>query len=127
MIAEAAGEPRLGHGLGGAAAGPGHHHRRRRVARPVAGGLDRAAQHRLVEAGLADRELGGVHADRQAAGAGVEVVAGQGALAPRIEGAVGIERERMRRDGEAFAQAAAQRVDVAPGSEVRGGTGGGLR
>ncbi len=42
-------------------------------------------EHRLVQAALADGELGGVHAHRQAARAGVQVVARERALAPWIE------------------------------------------
>ncbi len=38
-----------------------------------------------IEPDLADRELGGVHADRKAARAGVEIVAGEGALAALVE------------------------------------------
>src|SRR5437870_13714350 len=114
VIAELTREARLGDGLRGAAAGAGDHHGRRRVATPVARGLDGAAQHGLVEAGLADRELRGVHPDGEAAGTGIEVVARQRPLPPRVEPAARVERERMRRDGEALPQARAQRLDVAP-------------
>ena len=61
-------------------------------------------QHRPVEPGLADRELRGVDADREPARAGIEIVAGQRPLPPRIELALGIERQRMRRNDDALAQ-----------------------
>ena len=50
---------------------------------PAGGGLGRELEHGLVEAGLADCELRRVDADREAAGAGIDVVAGEGALAAR--------------------------------------------
>ena len=102
MIAEAARDLRFAGGLRGAAGKPGDHDRRR--LRPFARGAHRELEHRLVEPDLADRELRGVHADREAAGAGVEIVAGERALAARVELAVGVERERMRRDHGAAAQ-----------------------
>ena len=89
VVAEAAREPRLGTRLLGA---------RRKRRRPCTSGrlasMSRAvstasSQHRLVQADLADRELRRVHADREPAGAGVEVVAGQRALAPLVEPALG--------------------------------------
>ena len=43
----------------------------------------------------------GVDADGQAAGAGIDVIARQRALMPDIERAVGVERERMRREHRA--------------------------
>ena len=54
-----------------------------------------------VQADVADRELRGVHADGQSSGAGIEVIARQRPLMPDIERAVGIERERMRREHRA--------------------------
>jgi hypothetical protein len=39
-----------------------------------------------------------MHADRQAAGARVEVVARQRALAPRVEPPPGVQREQVRRE-----------------------------
>jgi hypothetical protein len=48
--------------------------------------------------------LGGVHADREPARAGIEIIAGERALAPRIELAIAVERERMRRNHHALAQ-----------------------
>ena len=49
-----------------------------------------------ADARIADRELRGVHADGDAAGAGGDVIARQRALPPLVESALGIERERMR-------------------------------
>ena len=102
VIAEAARRLCLAHRLRGAPGEPGDHDRRR--GRPLGGAAHRQLQHRPVEPGVADRELGGVDADREPAGAGVEVVAGQRALAAGVELALGIERERMRRDHDAPAQ-----------------------
>src|SRR5690606_33961161 len=53
--------------------------------------LDGGAQHRFVQAMLADIELGGVHAHRQSAGPGVDVVAGERALALAVEPALRIQ------------------------------------
>ncbi len=61
-------------------------------------------KHRRVQAGLADRKLGRVHAHGQSAGAGVEVVAGQRVLAAWIEPARGIQRQRMRGNHRALFQ-----------------------
>ena len=57
-----------------------------------------------VEPDVADRELRRVDADREAARAGVEVVAGQRPLAALVEAAVGVQRERMRGDDGAGAE-----------------------
>ena len=73
---------------------------------PFARRLDRELEHRPVEPDLADGELRRVHADRQAARAGVDVVAADGALRLLVEFPVGIERQRMRRDHRALAQTA---------------------
>jgi hypothetical protein len=45
-----------------------------------------------------------VDADREPARAGVEIVAGERALAARVELAISVERERMRRYHHALAQ-----------------------
>ena len=83
---------------------------------PGLGGLGGDPEHRLVEAGLADRELGRVHADREAAGAGVEIVAGERALAPLVEPAAGIEGQRMGRDHDAAGERRSNRLrNLAPG------------
>ena len=116
VVAEAAREARLGARLLRPAAGAGDEERPRRFAkaaeaRPVARGLRGDRQHLLEQAGLADRELGRVDADGEAAGTGVEVVARQGALAAPVEPARRIERERMGRDREPVEQALAQDGD----------------
>ena len=102
MIAEIARECRLLHRLGGAAHQSRDHDRW--LARPLGRRPHRELQHRPIEPGFADRELGGVHAHREPARAGVEIVAGQRALAAEVELARRIERERMRRDHHALAQ-----------------------
>ena len=61
-------------------------------------------QHRPIKPGLADRELRGVDADREPTGAGIEIVASERTLPPRIELAFCIERQRMRRYDDALAQ-----------------------
>ena len=89
VIAEPARELRLLDRLRGAADHAGDHDDGARRSTPRAVRIGEL-QHRPVKPGLADRELRGVHADREAARAGVEVIAGQRALAPRIELARGI-------------------------------------
>ena len=81
-------------------AGEARDHRQRPLG-PGRRGLRRQFQHRPVQADIADRELRGVDADRKAAGAGVDVIARQRALMPGVERAVGVERQRMRRDHRA--------------------------
>ena len=93
------------------AAGEAGDHDRRDV-RPLGRGAHRELEHRLIKADVADRELRGVDADREPAGAGVEVVAGERALAPRVELARRIKRERMRRNGDAAAQRRRARVSA---------------
>ena len=83
VIAEVARELRLLDRLLGAADHAGDHDDR--AARPFGRGARGKLQHRPVKPGLADRELRGVDADREPAGAGVEIVAGQRPLPPRIE------------------------------------------
>ena len=68
---------------------------------PGVRGLGGEPQHRLVEPGFTDRELRGVDADRKPAGPGVNIVAGESPLPLRIQPALGVERERMRRDHHA--------------------------
>ena len=102
MIAEIARDLRLLHRLSRAAGEPGDHDRPR--ARPISGAAHGEFQHRCKQPGLTDGELGGMDADGQPARAGIEVVAGEGALTARVELAIGIERERMRRDHRAPAQ-----------------------
>ena len=102
VIAEPARDLRLAHRLRRAAGKPRNHDRS--GARPVGGGAHGELEHRLEQASLADGELGGVDADRQPTGAGVEIVARERALASRVEPAIGVEGERMRRDHHALAQ-----------------------
>ena len=83
---------------------------------PGVGGLGGEPQHRLVEARLPDRELGGMDADREPAGAGIDVVAGERPLPLGVQQAPGIERERMGRDHHAACERHAhRRRHVAPG------------
>src|SRR5215467_14411505 len=99
VIAEGARELRLLDRLRRAADEPRDHDLRR--ARPFGAAAHGELQHRLEQAGLADGELGGVDADREPARAGVEIIAGERALA---ELAISVERERMRRNHYALAQ-----------------------
>ena len=68
---------------------------------PGVRGLGGELQHRLVKPRITDRELRGVDADREPAGAGIDVVAGERPLPLRIQPALGVERERMGRDHHA--------------------------
>ena len=68
---------------------------------PGVGSLGGELQHRLVEPRVPHRELRGVDADGKPAGTGVDVVTGKRPLSLRIQPAVGIERERVRRDHHA--------------------------
>ena len=102
VIAETARDLRFLDRLRRAAGEPGDHDRR--LARPLGGAAHGELEHRREQPGLADGELGGVDADGQPARAGVEVVASERALAARVELAIGIERERMRRHHHALAQ-----------------------
>jgi hypothetical protein len=102
VIAEGARDLRLLDRLRGAADQPRDHDRRR--ARPFGGAAHGELQHRLEQSGLADRELGGVHADREPARARVEIIARERALAARVELAPSVEREQMRGDHHALAQ-----------------------
>src|SRR5262249_10806011 len=99
---EGARGPRLLARLGGATDEPRDHDWR--LARPFLGAAHGKLQHRLQERGIADGELGGVDADRESACAGVEIVAGERALAARVELAISVECERMRRYHHALAQ-----------------------
>src|SRR5919109_858039 len=102
VVPEAARELRLLDRLRGAAGEARDHDRS--FARPARGGAHREFQHRLEQSCLANGELGGVHADREPARAGIEIIAGEGALTPGIELAVAVERERMRGNHYALAQ-----------------------
>ena len=96
MITQVARHNRLALCLLGRADEPGDHDQR--LLAPGLGGLHRELQHRLIQTGLADGELGGVHAHRQAARAGVQVVARERALAAPVELAPGVEHKQVRRD-----------------------------
>ena len=110
VIAEAARDMGFLAGLVGAAGEAGNHHLR--DVRPLGRGAHRELEHRLIKADVADRELGGVDADREPTGAGVEVVTGERALAHRVELARRVERERMRRNRDAAAQRRRARVSA---------------
>ena len=56
---------------------------------------EQAERVEIVQADVTDRELGRVHADGQAAGSRIDIVAPERPLTPDIEPAIGIERERM--------------------------------
>ncbi len=96
MIADAACDPGLGDGLLRRADQPCD--QRQRPLGPGCRGLRGQFQHRTVQPDIADRKLRGVDADREAAGAGVDVITGQRTLTRRVEGAIGIKCQRMRRD-----------------------------
>ncbi len=102
VVAEAARRLRLAHRLRRAAGETRDHDQR--TARPLHSAAHREREHGLVEPDVADGELGGVHADGEAAGAGIEVVARQRPLATGVEPALRIERERVRGDHHAPAQ-----------------------
>ena len=102
VIAEPARELRLLDRLRGAADQAGDHDRG--MARPFGRRAHRKLEHRPIKPGLADRELRGVNADREPARAGIEIIAGERALPLRIELALRIQRQRMRRYDDALAQ-----------------------
>ena len=96
VVAELACDSRLGDRLLAAPGDSGDEEERPR--RPRARRLDRELEHRAVEPDVADRELRGVDADGETAGAGVEVVARECSLAALVEAAIGVERERVGGD-----------------------------
>ena len=99
LVAEAASGLGLGHRLLRGADGPRDPDERPpRAALGLRGDLRGEAEHRLEETGLPDRELRGVHADRDPPRAGVGVVAGEGDLAALVEPPLGRERERVGGD-----------------------------
>ena len=100
VIADAARDLGLGDGLPGRA-GEACDQRQRPLG-PARRRLGGELQHRPVQADVADRELRGVDADREPAGAGVDVIARQRALMDGIEAAIGVERQRMRGDHRAL-------------------------
>jgi hypothetical protein len=102
VVTEIARDARFLQGLGGIAAQARNHDCL--AALPFPRAAHCVLQHRLVVPRLANGELGRMDADRQSAGTGVEVVAGQRALARSIKPAVTVERQRMRRNNRPFAQ-----------------------
>ena len=109
MVAEAARDVGLAQGL----LGPAHQARDHDQRPPgLARDLGRRRQHRLVKPGLADRELGGMHADGEPGGTGIDVVAAERPLAPKIEraprisasGCAGITRSLAQRAEHALRQ-----------------------
>ena len=75
---------------------------RQRPLGPGVRGFGGQFQHRPVQADVADRKLRGVDADRETAGAGVDVIARQRALMDGIKRASGVERQRMRGEHRAI-------------------------
>ena len=102
VVAQRPRGPRLLDGLRRLADRARDHHQR--PVGPVARGLDGEFEHGAIETDLADRELGRMDADRESAGAGVDVVTADGALRLLVELALGIEGQRMRGDHRALAQ-----------------------
>ena len=74
-------------------ADPGDHHQR--AARPFSSRFRRNPKHRFVKTELADSELRRMHTHGQAACACVDVIPAERALSPRIQPALGIEREEV--------------------------------
>src|SRR5262249_39182584 len=73
---------------------------------PFARRLRCQRQHRFEQSDswIADGELCGVDADGQAASARIAVISRQSALASFVEPAIGVERERMRRNDNSVTQ-----------------------
>ena len=119
VVAERTRDARLLHGLRRPADHAGDHHQR--PLRPRCCRLGGKLQHRAVEADVADLELRRMHADRQPAGAGVDVVARQRPLRGGIELALLVERQGMGGDHRAPAQDG-QHVggNVGPGRAAHG-------
>ena len=101
VIAEFTCELRLLNRLRGAADEAGDHDRG--TLRPFSRRLHRKLKDSPIEPNLADRELRGVDADRKPAGAGIEIITGECTLPPRIELALCIQCQRMRRYHHALA------------------------
>ena len=108
VIAQAGRDLRLGDGLPGAAGDPGDEEER--SIGPIGRRFAGEAQHRLVQPGLADRELGGVHADRQPARAGVDIVAAQRPLPGLVQRPGRGQRQGVGRDHRAGAEARQRRL-----------------
>lgn len=107
VVAEFAHELRFGHGLRSAAADAGDADERLAGAGHFLGG-QRENGMEEADLGIADGELRGVNADREAAHARGEIVARERALAALVETTRGGEREGMGGDDEAVLEAGAQ-------------------
>ena len=120
VVAEAERDIRLGERLFGAPDEARDPHQR--AGGPGVGGLSGELQHRLVKPRVPDRELRGVDADREPARAGINIVAGESPLPLRIQPALGVERERMRRDHHALCERGPhRRRHVIPGQAHEAG------
>ena len=96
VVAERDGAPCFVHRLG---CGPGQSaDLGNRAVHPIVDGRRGQLQNLVVKPGLADGELGGVHADGQSAGPGVQVVPRQRPLPAGIEVAFGVKGQRVGRD-----------------------------
>ena len=107
VIPEVLGELRLGEGLRGGATNPGDEYRLAARDGVAVGDSFRGALEDGLEqpvTGIADAELCGVDAHREAAGTGRVVVAGQGTLAPLVQFPRGRQCQRMGGDDLAFAK-----------------------
>src|SRR5712664_2946320 len=100
VIADAARDLGFRNGLPCRAGEPGD--QRQRALGPGRRGLRGQFQHRPVQPDVADGELRGVNADREAPGAGVDIIACQRALMDSVERAAGVERQRVRRNHRAI-------------------------
>ena len=100
MIAETDGEVRLAHGLSRRPHQAGDQDER--ALRPILGRLAGDLEHRLQQSDLANGELRRVDTDREAARAGVDVVARKRPLPAQIELALHRQCERMRRNGDSL-------------------------
>jgi hypothetical protein len=99
MVAERHRRLRLLDRLRGAAGEAGDH--REGPVGPVGCGLDRALQHGFVEADVADLELRRVHADREPARTGIDIIAAERPLAHGIEFPRRVQGKRMGGDDRA--------------------------
>lgn len=96
IVAKAGGEFGFADGLGGEAADAGDG-----GAAEGAPLLKRELENGLEQAMVANGELGGMDADGDGAGAGLAVIAGEGALGVLVESACGGESQWVSRDDEA--------------------------
>ena len=108
VIAQRTGQPGLGDGLAGWSAQAGDQHQR--AIGPVPRGFRGDLQDRLIQPGFADGELGGVHADRQTARPGIDVIAAQRPLPAEVQFTARVERQRMGWDDGAAPENVALRT-----------------